>query len=988
MSKSHTRCMISRIAPPKPARVGFLISFAAAALLGCGTANGGENSAKAMELFEKRVRPTLIHQCIRCHGPEKQKAGLRLDTKEGWSQGGDTGPSIVAGKPNDSLILKAIRYESHDLEMPPRGKLDDQTIRAFENWIKLGAPDPRLTLSGTTESAAVLSSTPTIEQVPPSIEQGRTFWSFQQIAEPELPDTIDRDWPADPMDRFVLAKLESAGLRPVPDANKRTLARRLFYDLVGLPPTPEQINEFLSDSSPMAYANLVDRLLASQHFGERWGRHWLDVVRFAESSGGGRTLLLPNAWRYRDYVIESFNDDVPYDQFVMEQIAGDLMPFADVHQRRRRLVATGFLLLGPTNYEMQDKEILEMDVVDEQLDTMGKALLGMTIGCARCHDHKFDPLPTSDYYAMAGIFKSTRSLVHSNVSKWNTTALPLPPAEESKRRLLQEKLAAAKRDLAKAKKRWIRAGGKPDPKDEKAIDLDSLVGIAVDDTSAKREGKWTDSTSLPFYVGEHYIHDANEAKGEKQVTFRPPIEQAGKYEVRVSYASGSNRSRRVPVHVFHSAGEHIARIDQKKTPGIDGVFESIGVFDFDPALQPRIVISNEGTEDGVVIADAVMLLATDSERAPASEATSRFGTSPETDANSADLKALKKERDRLAGIVATIEKSVSQLPRAMSTVDADETGDIHLAIRGMPHQKGPLTRRGAMQVASWESFPEIPDRQSGRKELADWIADHRNPLTARVMVNRVWSWLFGRGIVSSVDNFGSMGEPPTHPELLDHLACGFVEENWSIKSLIRKIVLSRTYRLASEVNDAGSRVDPENRLIWRMNRKRLRAEDIRDTLLLVGGSLDFEHGGSNIKAGTKSEYGYQFESTRRSVYVPVFRNRLPEILEVFDVADPNIQGGMRNSSTVASQALLMMNHPQVLRQTQMAAERRSITSDDPTGNRIEKAYLQILGRPPSKHEMLVAVDFVNNRGDDGNEASRWAMLYQILFQCIDFRYLD
>ncbi len=405
-----------------------------------------DDEQDAIEYFEKHVRPVLHEHCLRCHGEKKQKGGLRLDSANGWERGGDSGPAVI---PHDdqSLLLRAIRYEDPALEMPPKGKLPPRTVAALEQWIALGAVDPRFEEAlGTSQPES-----PTVHQ------DSRSLWSLQPLVTPVPPQVRQAEWPASEIDRFILAGLEREGLSPNPPAERTTLLRRIHYDLIGLPPTPQQINDFLNDPSEVAFEKVVDQLLDSPQFGQRWGRHWLDVVRFAESSGGGRTLLLRDAWRFRDYVIDSFNHDVPYDQFVTEQIAGDLLHSSDWQERQRNLIATGFLLLGPTNYEMQDKDILEMDVIDEQLDTIGKAFLGMTIGCARCHDHKFDPIPASDYYAMAGIFKSTQSLIHSNVSSWNTVALPLPPDDES--RLAEQQLAlnAAQADLQEATDRWKRA---------------------------------------------------------------------------------------------------------------------------------------------------------------------------------------------------------------------------------------------------------------------------------------------------------------------------------------------------------------------------------------------------------------------------------------------------------------------------------------------------------------------------------------------------
>jgi hypothetical protein len=935
-----------------------------------------------LELFEKQIRPALLDQCIRCHGEEKRQGGLRLDSRQGWMTGGDSGPAIVPGKPEQSLLVEAVRYESTELEMPPKGVLPDTTIQAIEQWIRLGAPDPRHSDSpGRSANES------------PSVDQGREFWSFQPIDRPELPSVAEASWPRNPIDRFVLSRLEQNGLQPAGDGDRTTLVRRAYFDLIGLPPTPEQIDDFVKDSSPHSYARLVDRLLDSPQFGQRWGRHWLDVVRFAQSSGGGRTLLFPNAWRYRDYVIDSFNDDVPYDQFLMEQLAGDLLESADWQDRRRMLVATAFLLIGPTNYEMQDKDILEMDVVDEQLDTIGKGMLGMTLGCARCHDHKFDPIPARDYYAMAGILKSTKAMIHSNVSQWNTAELPLSPAQEAAAMDHDVKLTAAKAELKQATQAWIDAGGEPNKKrgqsPTRSIDPTSIRGIVIDDDQAERIGDWTESTSTAGYVGPRYLHDAEDDKGNKSVIYRPQLASAGRYEIQIAYPESSNRSTRVPVHVHHADGETIVTVNQRQPPSINGHRTSLGKFDLDLDRDSRVVISTEGTSDGVVIADAIVFLAAGEPvvptTAPNLEAPEQ--ESPEQE-NEAELALLEAAVDRLTNKVKSLEASAPIHPVAMATTDDEDTGDIHLAIRGVVHNPGPIVRRGVLQVASTGQFPKIRAGQSGRRELALWIADRQNPLTARVMANRVWHWLIGSGIVPTVDNFGSMGERPSHDALLDHLASSFVDDGWSVKSLIRRIMLSRTYQMDSRGHDTGADVDPDNRLLWRMNRKRLRAEDIRDSLLLISGDLDHTCGGPNLTAGTKSEYGYQFQSKRRSVYVPVFRNTLPEIFEVFDFADPNIQRGRRTSSTIVSQALLLMNHPWVIERSRSAANNLLRNVGPDCLSRVEYAFGQVLGRKPTPDEMTVAVDFIVLDSEDKDDPERWALLYQTLFQSIDFRYLN
>ena len=568
------------------------------------TLRAGED--ESAELFEKRIRPALVEHCVRCHGPKKQQGGLRLDTRDGWSKGGDSGPAISVGESN-SLLLDAIRYESGGLEMPPKGKLPDSTIRAFEQWIQLGAVDPR---------TGHVAEGPSSDA--PTVEEGRAFWSFQACSMPPIPDVDDERWASTTIDRFILSRLESNGLRPTSNASKHVLLRRLSFDLTGLPPTAGQIERYLADKSPKAYEKLVDRLLESQHFGERWGRHWLDVVRFAESSGGGRTLLFPDAWRYRDYVIESFNQDLPYDDFIRQQIAGDLLETEDWHDRQRSLIATAFHLLGPTNYEMQDKDILEMDVVDEQLDTLGKALMGMTIGCARCHDHKFDPIPTRDYYALAGILKSTRSLVHSNVSQWNTVGLPLSPDAERRIASQQQHLKGLKESHKAALTALQSLGGGASGSAAASVAADRLDGLVIDDVDAEREGTWTESTSIAKYVGEKYIHDGTEGKGDKRMIYRPNLPVSGRYEVLISYSAANNRSTRVPVRVQHSDGTSKQTVNQRRKPDLGGLLTSIGSFQFDVDRDCFVSISTEGTDDGVVIADAVVF-----PREPAASRSSR-----------------------------------------------------------------------------------------------------------------------------------------------------------------------------------------------------------------------------------------------------------------------------------------------------------------------------------------------------------------------------
>jgi hypothetical protein len=747
------------------------------------------------DFFEKHIRPIFATRCSECHSHSagKTKGGLSLDHRAGWQTGGDSGPALIPGELDLSILIKAVRYRDTDLQMPPKAKLADQEIRNLEEWVRMGAPDPREGNFGQPVSPGI------------DLQEGREFWSFQPISQPTPPQTKDTTWPENEIDQFILANLEAQGLKPAPSTDRLTLLRRTYFNLIGLPPTPNQIAAFLENESPNAFAYLVDTLLESPHFGERWGRHWLDVARFAESSGGGRSLMFKHAWRFRDYVIESFNADKPFDQFIQEQIAGDLiakLQQADDARHNELVTATGFLALGPTNYELQDKDLLTMEVVDEQVDTMGRAFLGMTLGCARCHDHKFDPIPTEDYYALAGIFTSTKSLTPGNVSGFVSHAYRGTP-EAKQWKAHQDKIKAINKRLKSVK----------DPKAKKALE------------------------------------------------------------------------------------KHLA------------------------ALQKQ---------------------------APAE-------------------------------------------PLAMGVQDhtADKTKDGHVHLRGAIRSLGKQVPRGFITVAmrpnqSPAAHPK--PAESGRQELADWIANSNNPLTARVYVNRVWHHLIGAGLVRTVDNFGKTGEAPSHPELLDYLATNFVANGWSTKKLIRTIISSSVYAMSSShTNPQALTVDSENRSLWRGHQRRLEAECIRDAMLVASQQLDTKRGGLTIRKFSAYDNGYHFGLIqRRSVYVPVFRNSLLEILETFDFANPNIVQGRRSITTLPTQSLFMLNNPFVMDQAQATAKRLLVAHPSNPKQRIRQAYLAILSREPTAVESHLAYEHLATPEDlDG-----LTTLVHNLFACLDFRHAN
>ncbi|MBU6301612.1 MAG: DUF1553 domain-containing protein [Verrucomicrobia bacterium] len=786
-------------------------------------------SAEDTAFFESKVRPLLSKHCGECHSAkaEKVKGGLLLDSREGWMAGGDSGEVIVPGRPAESLLLRTVLHTDPDLQMPPKYKLAEGEIEVLETWIAMGAPDPR-------------SGTGVAKVSPVDQAKARSHWAYQPMARPEVPKVADASWPRSETDHFILRRIEDAGLRPVGDADRSSLLRRVFLDLTGLPPTLEEIRSFLAHpgSDEEALAQTVDRLLASPAFGERWGRHWLDVARYADSVGKTRNVPFPFAWRYRNHVIDAFNAGQPYDRFLMEQIAGDLLP---AENRQSGLVATGLLALGSMDLNERDSDQFLLDRIDDQLDTLGRSTMALTLGCARCHDHKFDPITQAEYYALAGIFASTRTLSGQTYRKGGSK-------EYTQVRLLA-----------------------------------SLDG-------SKPQGK-----SGPEEI-ESRIRELREEAGRGETT-----EQR-----RRALREEANQLRQ------QLAGMESDRAEKK---------------------------SKKQRSDGQI-----------------------------------DLKA----------------------PLAMAVCEG-EVCDLELRVRGEPDIKGAVVPRGFPGILSGPGTPEIPAEGSGRLELARWLTSPDHPLTARVMVNRVWSHLFGRGLVETVDNFGLSGAEPTHPELLDHLASGFVAEGWSVKKLVRSLVMSRTYRLGIDYPAANVAKDEANRWWWRANLRRLEAEAIRDSLLASSGLLEPDRPegapfdrfiGSDVGKVAKRGGGMSSDlilRPERSVYLPVFRSRLPGMFTVFDFAEPDQVNGQRDVTTVPTQALFFLNNPLVLQCAESCARQLLAPEDASLAGRIESAYLRILGRVPGPAESGSAEAFV--RESEAPPEKAWAALVQALYASAEFRYV-
>ncbi len=695
---------------------------------------------KAEEFFEKSIRPVLAENCFNCHGDRKQKAGLRLDSRQALLTGGETGPAIVPGHPEQSLLLKALHYQD-ELKMPPKGQLRDAEVAALTTWIKQGAPWP-----DSKEAIRPIAPASNFKISP----KDRQFWSFRPFADPPVPNSND-PWAKTAIDHFILAKLAEKQLRPLEAADKRTLIRRATFDLIGLPPKPEEVEAFLKDEAPDAFATVVDRLLASPHYGERWARHWLDVARYGEDQAHTfEARKYPQGFRYRDWLIKAFNDDMPYDRFVMEQIASDLL---DLPDRQDNAAALGFFALGPVYYGDPKK----LDQYDDRIDTLSRGFLGLTVACARCHDHKFDPISTKDYYGLAGIIASSEY-----------TEIPLVSPEEA------EKAKAA-----------------------------------------------------------------------------------------------------------------LSAADKKKKNA--------------PPPYPHIHAIKEG-------------------------------------------------------------KPVT----------------LNVHIRGNPATLGELAPHGFLSILAGEKHDPFT-KGSGRLELAQAIASANNPLTARVMVNRIWKHHFGKGLVRTPSNFGALGEPPTHPELLDYLATRFIASGWSIKEMHRAIMLSEVYQTSSRFDAKQAEVDGDNKLVWHGNRRRLDVESWRDAMLAVSGNLDETVGGPSTDLA-------KADNRRRTLYGIVSRHELNPLLRLFDFPDPNITSDSRTITTVPLQQLFVLNSEFMVRNAKALSKRLVEQAPDDSA-RIRQAFLLLFGRPATERDLSLGMAFLSAEQDSAT-LTRWEQYAQVLLSANEFMFVD
>ena len=1080
------------------------------------------------DFFEKQVRPIFAQHCYACHSSASNPVmgEFQLDTEAAFRKGGTRGPAVDPDNPEKSLLLRAVGHGEAQLRMPPMGKLPDDTIAAITAWVRMGAPWG-------------------VDSNKQAARDAGTFWAFVPPKEPALPSVKNEDWVASPIDQFILAGLEEKGLQPAPPAGKRDLIRRATFDLTGLPPTRKEIQDFLEDDSPRAFEHVVDRLLGSPRYGERWGRHWLDVARYADSNGLDENLVYRQAYRYRDYVIQAFNKDKPYDLFVQEQIAGDLLPEPpDLETQYERWTATGFLSLGAKMLAEDDPVKMQMDIVDEQLDTLGKAFMGLTVGCARCHDHKFDPIPTEDYYSLAGILKSSKTMEDFNVvATWHEYVLAPKEQREALKAHL-DKIKAKNDEIAeitKAENYKLVAAARQEVGSYLLAATEALEGEAITLSPIWEEGEpvqpgWVVREAAGFDRGNvnrelrkgkkniTEAEDDSEQSGQGDYFAEYDLEVAaeGLYQVDLLNQEKGDGTADIHVNGLLMKGGLEPIRNRAASPDVGGWWAT-GIFPFKAGKNvlrlehkerfpyfEKLLVAPNPLPSGVRPPKTHDQLSREfkvnrgfleqwidrlrrSRGAPASvfyawhafgtDASLEDWTSPAAkhfvETRPADRRELanhyeelfrrsvsqwqerypeaevdfdKRERykdgederkledDGLESLrkvlyekygpfrppagsrqyfteeakaeIARIEaerkaltEATPEYPRAMGVTEGEEIGDIAIHIRGSHWTLGDPAPRGFLRAVSRKNPAPISNEESGRFELARWLTRDDHPLTSRVMANRMWRWHFGRGIVASTDNFGKLGDRPTNQPLLDWLALRFVSSGWSMKQMHRVMMLSNTYRMSTAYDEKAAAADPENALLWRMPRRRLEAESIRDAIMAVSGDLDFATGGTLLEkykprqyvSNTRQGGNVDYDRNIRAVYIPVVRSAMYDFFRSFDFADPSALNGNRGSSVVAPQALFAMNGSVPMKHSRKWAARLLGEEDLTDADRVDRAYEEAFARLPDANERDRALTFIHEidealrdqqDDDDARRERAWASFCRTLFGSSEFIYLD
>jgi hypothetical protein len=1099
----------------------------------------GATDEAGAEFFESRVRPLLAQHCYGCHSAkaEKVKAGLRMDSREGLIKGGESGPAIVVGRPEQSRLIEAVRYSDPELQMPPRGRLSDEQVADLVRWVELGAP-----WSGDGVQAAAPAG-------PSGMARLRaTHWAWRPVRASAPPAVKDTEWTRTRVDPFILARLEAAGLRPAPPADRLSLLRRIHFALLGLPPRPEEVADFLEDRAPDALERVVDRLLASPRFGERWARHWMDLVRYSDTLGNEADMPIPNAWRYRDYLVRAFNADLPYDRLILEHLGGDLI---DDPRRlpdggdNESVLGTAFFWMSEGKRSPVDLRQAQADSFDNRLDVLGKTFLGLTVACARCHDHKFDPITQEDYFGLYGYLKSSRytqallnrveldaaaarmAAIRDEIGRaagaaWAGHAATVP------RHLMAALRVRSDEDVAKVSRGaglgpdrlrlWMRAAKESAPEPghpmfawrriadlgpeptaeaiaarwreirkqtlERPIATPREDDIVLADFSRSGLRGWyvEDQAfgTAPLRPGEVLLGDratrpvATIARGGSwahsghlsrrlQGTLRSP---SFSIDRRYLHVLAAGRASRVNVVIEHFVMiqdplyGRLRRILKDDAPGWQTFdlelwrgrrayleFADTTTQDLHDMGRPdgcgpdgyvavgRMILSDRGPPALPSTMSATGLLGdspVDSPRALAerygravSESLSALADGslpdrPDAEAR-ASLLAWLVERGLLeldesaTGPLGALLESFREIearlpqPRRAPAMTEGTPEDEHIFLRGNPKTVGPVVPRRMLSALASDRRSPTGAVGSGRLDLARRIADPTNPLTARVAVNRIWHHVFGRGLVASVDNFGALGDRPSHPELLDDLADRFVRDGWSIKRVVRELVLSRAFRMATTSPPEAEVADPDNRLLHRMFVRRLQAEAIRDAIVAVSGRLDGRMGGPGVEVHLTpfmdnygDDYGRPRSSGpldgdgRRSLYLNVRRNFLTPILAAFDIPPPLVTAGRRDVSNVPAQALILMNDPFVVQQARRWAVRVLAIAGLDANGRVRRMYLEAYARPPSEAERKAALHFLEGHADElgvpperrGDDERLWADFAHVLINVKEFIFLN
>lgn len=946
--------------------------------------SGQPSAAEQETFFESKVRPLLVEHCVECHGADDQSGELRLDGQVHFREGGSSGPVVTPGDPKTSRLIRAIGYQDNELQMPPESKLPDEAITVLSDWVSRGAywPDD----AAMTEPTSTVSLSPA-EQIDVLRESHWSYQPIQRVQPPSIEQLASTMSAKEveaaggaaigAIDRFVLTRLAAAGLTKNPRADRRTLIHRAYFTLLGLPPTYEQVQEFLADEDPDAFAKLVDRLLDNPHYGERWARHWLDIARYGDTKGylaGNMETRYPYAFTYRDYVIDAFNNDKPFDQFIIEQLAADRLELTG--QQRSALAAMGYLTVGRRFMNRQQ------DIIDDRIDVVTRGFLGMSVACARCHDHKYDPIPTADYYSLYGVFDSS-------VEPAELPLLGDPEPSPEYEAFLQ-----AKAEKQKEVDTWV---------EERRVAIENELRSRVADYLVHF------AKTLP-----QYREGKLQPQGKRGALRRSAVRRWQLYLAKPTEAHGQIwalwfQLAALPANEFADRSISLFKQSDDKATGAEDQPSTVvpdrllgALLEARPQSMPEAAqvfgdtleaVYTQWTEASKADPSIERLPDNDDETLRQILWAADAPTSLDTPQGISHLDQAERGKynellGRVNGVTVTHPGAP---PRGMVMVDKPRPVEPVIFRRGEPGNRGDRVPRRFLQVLSHVDGGKPFDQGSGRLELARAIADPNNPLTARVIVNRIWQHQFGEGLVRTPSDFGTRGELPTHPELLDHLAAEFIADGWSIKRLQRRIMLSATWQQSSNVRDDAYQADPENRLLWHMPRRRMEFEPLRDRLLVAAGRLDKRIGGRSVMIHE--------DATRRGLYAYIDREDLPGLLASFDLPSPDASQAQRTETTVPQQALYLMNSGFVIEQAKALAQRTidessesKPESDDASKRRIESLYRYALSRDPDETEMQAALAFVDPPesstavADDSLDC--WVQLAQVLLLCNEFAFVD